>query len=133
MIRLEFQSMQQITHMYQAMMAGKFEGRDKSLLLSEPLAQALETLVEQLLADARSSHNEQMVSAMLDGLNLKDSYPQFDYIAQSFAQHHDEIDWTNLSEESQMSYLKTAAKPLSLDDNVMANLKQAILDHIEKS
>ena len=127
MIRLEFQSQTQLMHMYQAMMAGKFQSLDAALLLSEPLAQALETLVDQLIADMRLQHREHFVDTMLAQLCLSSEHPQFQQITDTIINHLHQLDWPNLSEETQISYLKTAAKPLSLDEAVT----QQLLTHIK--
>ena len=108
--RLELQSVTELMHLYQAAMAGKFEGRDKSLLLSEPLAQALERLVEAIIASARGTHNEPMVDSMLEGLALNEDYPQYQLIIEAFTTHHKALNWLALEEETQRAYLK---QPLS--------------------
>ncbi len=126
MQRLELQSATELMHLYQAAMAGKFEGRDKSLLLSEPLAQALERLVESIIASARATHNEPMVDSMLDGLVLTEAYPQYQLIIEAFSAHHEALNWQALTEETQLAYLKTAVKPLNANPALLSTMAEAI-------
>ncbi len=130
MQRLELQSATELMHLYQAAMAGKFEGRDKSLLLSEPLAQALERLVESIIASARATHNEPMVDSMLDGLVLTEAYPQYQLIIEAFSTHHEALNWQALVEDTQLAYLKTAVKPLKANPALLSTMAEAIHTHI---
>ena len=126
MQRLELQSVSELMHLYQAAMAGKFEGSDKSLLLSEHLAASLERLVEAIIASARATHNERMVDSMLEGLQLKPDYPQYELILQAFSQHHQALDWLGLSAETQLAYLGTAIKPLQASPELLQTLRDQV-------
>ncbi|MCK5881527.1 MAG: hypothetical protein KAG18_06590 [Sinobacterium sp.] len=130
MQRLELQSVTELMHLYQAAMAGKFEGSDKSLLLSEPLAQALLRLVESIIASARGTHNEPMVDSMLDGLKLKEDYPQYQLITQAFSEHHEELSWHTLETDTKLAYLKTAIKPLTATDALLNTMLSSVDDAI---
>jgi len=130
-IRLEFSSMKEVLHLYQSAMAGKFEGRDKSLLLNTHLNSALQHLIDQLIADAQKQEQEQLAEAMLDGLVMRQDYPQYEAIIDAFSTHHVALNWLSLSLESQQAYLQTAAKPLSISEAIEANLLAEINTRIE--
>ena len=113
-------------HLYQAAMAGKFEGRDKSLLLSEPLAQALTRLVEAIIASARTTHNETMVDSMLAGLKFSKDYPQYELIIEAFTTHHAAMNWIDLSSDTKLAYLVTAIKPLEVNQVLLNSMIDSI-------
>ncbi len=129
MIRVEFNSMKPVMALYQAALAGKFESRDKSLLLNEALNLSIQSLLDEILRDARAQQNENLANAMLDGLILTQDYPQYQMIVDAFSQHADEVNWASLSEQSQKQYLSTACFPLEANDSMLNHLIEDINNH----
>ena len=129
MIRVEFSSMKPVMALYQAALAGKFESRDKSLLLNEILNQSIQSLLDEIFRDARAQQHEQLVEAMQNGLILSPDYPQYQLVISAFQEHADEINWSELSTQTQKEYLKTACFPLIASDTMMQTMIEDIQNH----
>ena len=71
-----------------------------------------------------------MVDSMLEGLVLKTDYPQYALIIDAFIVHHEALNWLELSEETQLSYLKTAIKPLTADAGVLNKMHNIVKNGI---
>ena len=82
MLTLELQKPAELMALYQAVMAGKFAEGAEELLLSKPLADAANQLVETLLDTLRSSHNLPMIDAMQASRELRPEYPQYAVLVQ---------------------------------------------------
>lgn len=116
MIRLELNDVQELMQLYQGAMEGKFSAGDE-LLASPKLGTAMDKLVDRLIAEARSAHNEPMVEMMIEHRQLKVEYPQFLRL-QGYLKALEEAQG-DLARADKVRLLEVAAKPLLLDDNIV--------------
>jgi FMN phosphatase YigB (HAD superfamily) len=114
-IRIELAGVAELMSLYQAVMAAKFSS-DGTLLSSSSLASAANTLVDQILSEARRDGNLPMAEAMLDWRELKSEYPQCKVIDA----HLMELDWwLDADRNRRLSYLKTLVSPLEISPAFM--------------
>ena len=123
MIRLELNDLQELMQLYQCAMVGKFSGAEvgDSAFLNRPkLANAMDTMVDRLIAEARASHNDVMVEMMEEYRHLQVEYPQYASLL-SYTRQLKNAEQAP-SEAGLRELLTVAAKPLILSDEIFSQL-----------
>ena len=91
-----------------------------SFLTSNKLASAMDNLVDRLIAEASSSHNQAMVDMMQQYRQLQFEYPQYKYLLDYAKKLR--TDQPEIRKDTLLQHLTLAARPLQLSDDVFQQL-----------
>lgn len=121
---LELQKPAELMALYQAVMAGKFADGAEDLLLSQPLADVANRLVDTLLDVLQSSHNQPMIEAMQASRELRQEYPQYPVLLRLM--QSEAVRGCDMEQVRRM--LETAAAPLWLPESLLQQLLEYAID-----